>query len=98
KPGLHVDGAGLYLCVTPRKNGDVSRSWVVRYTAPDGRRREMGLGGYPEVSLAAARRFAVAKRDEVRAGGDPVAAKAEARREAVKAAARAMTFRECAEA
>lgn len=97
KPGLHVDGGGLYLSVTPRKDGSVTRSWVVRYTAPDGRRREMGLGGYPEVSLAAARRLAAVKRDEVRAGGDPVAAKVLARREAAQAAAKATTFRECCE-
>ena len=37
--GDHSDGGGLFL----RVKGS-NASWVYRYTAPDGRRREMGLG------------------------------------------------------
>jgi integrase len=98
KAGYHADGGGLYLAVSPRKRDSFSRSWVCRYTAPDGRRREMGLGSYPEVSLAAARRAAALQRDAARTGVDPIAAKRQAKREAQAATARAMTFRECAEA
>lgn len=37
--GDHADGAGLYL-----RCAGTAASWVFRYTAPTGRRREMGLG------------------------------------------------------
>jgi integrase len=37
--GDHSDGGGLRLCI----RGD-SATWVLRYTAPNGKRREMGLG------------------------------------------------------
>ncbi len=42
KPGMHGDGNGLYLNVTPSG----SRSWIQRMVI-GGRRRELGLGGYP---------------------------------------------------
>jgi integrase len=96
--GLHPDGGGLYLSVTPTKvAGALSKSWVVRYTAPDGRRRAMGLGSYPEVSLAAARRQAASVRERARNGADPIEAKREARRAAALKAMREITFRRCAE-
>jgi hypothetical protein len=50
EPGLHADGANLYLRV--QESG--SRSWVfIRYE--NRRRREYGLGGARGVSLAEAR-------------------------------------------
>ena len=47
-----MDGAvrGLTLLVWPSG----SRSWVLRYQL-NGKRRDMGLGPYPEVTLAKAR-------------------------------------------
>ena len=50
-PGKHADGGGLTLVVKPSG----SRSWVARVTA-DGKRRDIGLGAYPAVSLDQARR------------------------------------------
>lgn len=50
-PGKHTDGAGLFLKVQPSG----SRSWIAR-VAVNGKRRDIGLGSYPEVSLADARR------------------------------------------
>ena len=50
KPGLHADGAGLYLHVS--KNG--ARSWIFRWKR-DGRLRDMGLGPLNTISLAEAR-------------------------------------------
>lgn len=98
-PGLHADGAGLYLSVAPAKaEGAVSKSWVVRYTAADGRRRSMGLGSYPEVGLAAARRQAASIRDAARTGVDPLERRRETKRAAAAAAAPTMTFKACAEA
>ena len=87
KPGLHGDGGGLYLNVT--RGG--SRSWVQRISI-DGRRREIGLGSFPTVSLARARTVAAVNRMAVAEGHDPLAEKQAAkRRDAVP------TFRQAAE-
>ena len=50
-PGRHGDGDGLYLNIA--KGG--SKSWILRAVIDD-KRRDLGLGGYPKVSLAEARR------------------------------------------
>ena len=65
-PGRHADGDCLYLYV--KDTG--ARSWVVRAQF-DGLRRDFGLGGYPRVSLAEARRRVEQIVDVLRAGGDP---------------------------
>ena len=83
RPGLHGDGGTLYLNVAPGG----SKSWIQRITI-DGRRRDIGLGGFPLVSLAEARQKAFENRKQAREGGDPLAEK---RRAAVP------TFREAAE-
>ena len=70
KPGRHGDGAGLYLNVT----ASGSKSWVQRIVI-DGRRRDIGLGGYPAVSLADARSLAVGHRTAIAKGLDPVVEK-----------------------
>ena len=70
KPGRHGDGNGLYLVVKPSG----SKSWVIR-TVVRGRRCDIGLGGYPLVSLAEARAAAFDNRKLARAGGDPLALK-----------------------
>ena len=74
RPGRHGDGDGLYLHVAPAG----SKSWVQRIVV-DGRRRDIGLGPYPTVSLARARAIAHDNRTAVAAGRDPVAEKREAR-------------------
>ena len=66
RPGMHGDGNGLYLNVT--KTG--SRSWVQRIVIA-GRRRELGLRGYPATGLAEAR--AHVNKSLVTAGRNPVA-------------------------
>ena len=71
RPGRHADGNGLYLLVRP--NG--ARSWVQRLVI-HGKRRDLGLGGYPLVRLAVAREAAAENRRVARSGGDPVAASA----------------------
>ena len=70
KPGRYCDGQGLYLLVT----NTGARCWVQRLTI-QGRRRELGLGGFPVVSLAEAREQALANRKLARTGGDPLAEK-----------------------
>ena len=69
RPGRHGDGGTLYLVVEP---GGHSRHWVQRLTV-DGKRRDLGLGGYPYVGLAEARAAAFSNRQLARRGGDPTA-------------------------
>ena len=69
-PGRYSDGDGLHLFIS--KAG--SKSWVQRITI-DGRRRDIGLGGYPTVSLAQARKRASDNRAAIADGKDPVADK-----------------------
>ena len=68
EPGRYSDSGGLHLYIS--KAG--RKSWVQRITV-DGRRRDIGLGGYPSVSLALAREKAADIRTAVAAGRDPVA-------------------------
>lgn len=69
-PGLHAVGtvAGLRLLVKPTG----ARSWVLR-TMVGTRRAELGLGGYPTVSLAQAIEYAREALQAIRAGNDPAA-------------------------
>ena len=69
-PGRYSDGGGLHLYIS--KAG--RKSWVQRITV-DGRRRDIGLGGFPSVSLALAREKAAENRAAVAEGRDPVADK-----------------------
>jgi integrase len=92
-PGLLGDGKGLYL----RVGDGGARSWVLRYMI-DGRAREMGLGSYYDLSLAEARERARGFRRMVKDGVDPIDDR-RLRRAALRAErAKAMTFRQCAEA
>lgn len=70
EPGTYEDGDGLRLVVksTGRK------SWLLRFQLA-GRRREMGLGSFPEVSLKKARHEASSKRSLLSDGIDPLAAR-----------------------
>lgn len=90
-PGRYGDGGGLHLFVRDAER----RSWVFRYTAPDGRRRDMGLGEYPDVGLAEARDRAADCRRMLRDGLDPLEARRAKKDEA--RAARARTFKAAAE-
>jgi len=65
--GKHCDGAGLWLV----KRDDGGAQWVLRVTS-HGRRREMGLGGFPALGLADARKVAERWRNVAVAGRDPV--------------------------
>ncbi|RJL04869.1 tyrosine-type recombinase/integrase [Paracoccus siganidrum] len=76
-PGKYADGAGLWLVKEETARG----KWVLRVTV-HGRRREMGLGAFPAVSLAEARKHADAARAKVRAGLDPIKERQRERREA----------------
>lgn len=91
--GLHADGAGLYLQVTPSGG----KSWVFRFTL-DGRTRDMGLGPVHTIGLPAARAAAAECRRLRLNGSDPIEHRRRTREAARAEAAKAMTFGEAAEA
>lgn len=61
------DGAGLHFI--KREGG--ACYWKLRYTCR-GRRRDMGLGSYPDTTLSEARELARAARLQAKAGVDPI--------------------------
>lgn len=73
KPGLTNDGEGLYLKIG--KMGGAS--WIYRYRR-NGKLRDMGLGGFSDVSLAKARDCAGKNRGLLKEGLDPLEARAKA--------------------
>ena len=95
KPGLHFVGVvqGLALHITATG----ARSWVLRVVIA-GRRREMGLGNYPGVTLAQARERARAARESIRQGVDPIDRQRAAQSALRAAMAKALTFQQVADA
>ncbi|HCP82091.1 MAG TPA: integrase [Octadecabacter sp.] len=81
-PGRHGDGRGLFLYVKPSG----TRSWVLRYQV-QGRRRDLGLGPYPDVSLAMARDRAAEARRLIAEGEDPITKKQQAKPKTFREAA-----------
>jgi len=69
-PGKHFDGQGLML-VKSRKDAG---KWILRLVI-NGKRREMGLGRWPDVSIAEARQRAADARRQLRDGVDPIQAR-----------------------
>ncbi len=88
-PGIYADGGNLFLSV--KRSG--ARSWAYIWRRGK-RRREMGLGGYPQVTLVEARRAATEPRALLAKGIDPLTVK----RESALAAPAHMTFQAVAEA
>lgn len=99
-PGLYADGAGLYLQVAayPAKDGErLSKSWIFRFSRQR-RERQMGLGSVDTLTLADARERARECRKLLLDGIDPIDHREAARAAVALAAARAMSFQQCAEA
>jgi integrase len=92
EPGMYADGGGLYLQVT----GAGAKSWIFRYSL-NGRAREMGLGSLTAITLADARAKAGQCRRLRQEGIDPIEARKADRITAAVEAAKAITFKECAE-
>jgi integrase len=100
-PTLHAVGgvSGLCLyCRPPTKPALVgARSWILR-TVVGERRVDLGLGPYPEVSLAQARDKAREIKDKVRfEGHDPIAAKRAAKAQLIADKAKQRTFADVAQ-
>ena len=99
RPGRCADGRNLYLQVrrSTRKvaTDAVTKSWLFRYSR-FGKDTWMGLGPYPDVTLAEARELATQERKKLLRGIDPLNDK-RARRIAVRTAHDNMlSFAECA--
>lgn len=93
EPGRYPVGgvAGLQLLVSPAG----ARSWVLRILIGN-KRRDIGLGGFPDVTLAGARESAREVRKQVGAGVDPLAER-KALKDAIRAEqAKAITFKDAA--
>jgi integrase len=90
-PAVLHDGGGLYL----RVSVSGAKSWVFRYQL-DGRRRDMGLGPFPDITLAEARVRASAHRLQRHDGVDPLNARTAQRQTRQLDAAKTMTFEKCA--
>lgn len=82
-PGLHLDAK------------PPAASWILRVTVGT-RRRDIGLGGYPGVTLADAREKAREARKQIEQGIDPVEARKAIKAALIAAQARAITFEQAA--
>lgn len=93
EPGLHGDGGGLYLQVSPTG----AKSWLFRFmisSKPD----KMGLGPLKTVSLSDAREKALDCRKLLLEGKNPRLERDAAKAASKLAISRSMTFRQCARA
>jgi integrase len=93
QPGMYPDGGGLYLRVTP----EGTRQWVLRYML-NRRPRWMGLGPLSLYSLQDARTKALDARKLRHKGIDPIEARRAERARARLEEAKAVTFKQCADA
>lgn len=91
--GRHAVGGvdGLHLRIT-----GASRAWVLRTKIGD-RRCDIGLGPFPEVSLADARDAALDLRRQIRRGTDPLQARQGEKLQRRAGSQPVSTFRSCAE-
>lgn len=99
KPGVHAVGTvrGLYLQVKAPEthDGRDSRSWLYRATIGN-KRRWLGLGGYPSVTLAQAYQRARECADLIRDGIDPAQHQRDKRRKLTADQLTAKTFEQTA--
>lgn len=80
---------GLYLQLTPNN----AKTWILRMRIGE-HRRDIGLGGFPTVTLAQAREKARDTRAKVEAGIDPVEERKANRAKLVEAQRRGMLFKD----
>ena len=92
-PGYYADGGNLYFRIA--EGG--ARGWIFRFRL-HGRTRDAGLGSFPAISLAQARRQASKFREMVASGVDPIEHRKADRVAKRIASAKALTFDECRDA
>lgn len=84
--------SGLLLQITPTGG----RTWILR-TSVAGKRREIGLGGFPNVTLSQARERAREAKDKILQGIDPVEERKALRAALIEKRQRSITFSEAVE-
>ena len=72
-----LDGNGLYFRVKP----DGNKSWQLRYKKADGKRSWLGIGTYPNLSGAGARKKAREIIKDISHGDNPIITKQERKRQ-----------------
>ncbi|MFO8084740.1 MAG: integrase arm-type DNA-binding domain-containing protein [Desulfobacterales bacterium] len=92
KPGRHAVGGINGLLLVVKESG--AKSWILR-TVIGGRRRNIGLGSFPEITLADARESAREMKKKIRQGIDPVEERQAAKR-ALRELSGRITFAEAA--
>ena len=94
-----ISGLNLQIRESQNKNSDgpMPKSWVLR-THIGSKRVPLGLGSYPQVSLAEAREAAKRMSDAIRQGIDPRVQRKEVKSSLIASLAKNKTFKECAEA
>lgn len=93
QPGNYAVGgvAGLYVVVTP----NLAKCWILR-TKVGARRREIGLGGFPDVTLSQARDRARVEKESIRQGIDTVAERKAAKQALIQSQVRGLIFADAA--
>jgi integrase len=91
--GLHADGGGLYL----RVSDSGTKGWIFRF-GENGKLHDMGLGPVHTISLPRARELARGCRELRLQGIDPIAHRRASLAARKAHDAKAMTFRQCADA
>lgn len=91
--GFHAVGgvAGLYLQI----QGPNSKSWIYRIVV-GGKRRKIGLGAYPDTSLAQAQQKAIEQLNQAKQGIDPVAKRRADKSRLIVEQSKAVTFKQAA--
>lgn len=88
--GVHAVGGVPGLCL--QVTSPAARSWILRVVVGT-KRREIGLGVYPEVSLALARSLATEMKGQIKQGVDPVEQRKVVRASLEAAQQRGLTFK-----
>jgi integrase len=91
--GMYADGGGLYLRISESR----TKGWISRFRE-NGKLHDMGLGPLHTISLAEARELATECRKLRLQGVDPIAHRRASLAARKASAAKAMTFKQCAEA
>ncbi|MGP5563686.1 tyrosine-type recombinase/integrase [Vreelandella alkaliphila] len=91
--GFHAVGGVSGLHLTVSNTG--ARSWILR-TKVGSLRRDIGLGGFPDVTLAMAREIARETKAKIKAGIDPIAERKENRSRLLAQQIKEITFEQAA--
>lgn len=95
KPGMHAVGGVIGLVLQVSQNAQ-SRHWIYR-TSIGGKRRHIGLGSFPTVTLAMARELARESYLSIRKGQNPIEERKAAISALVAAEKRGLTFADAME-